>query len=103
MQRLPPPPATLGPPGRIAATLVAIVLGIGVFMFSLVLFTIVLIVGLVFGGYLWWKTRALRALMREQMAQASREHAAAPSAETTIIEGEYVRIDDAGRELPPRT
>ena len=34
-------------------------------MFSVVLFAVVVTVGAVAWGYLWWKTRALRKQMRE--------------------------------------
>lgn len=94
MERLPPP--TLGPIGRLFASLAAILAGIGVLMFSLVLFAILLTLGLGFGLYLWWKTRGLRAAMREQMAQAGRATDEGPRAagDATVIEGEYVRIEE---------
>lgn len=49
--------------------IVAAVIGGGVFvlalMFSVVLFAVVVTVGLVVWGYLWWKTRNLRKQMRD--------------------------------------
>jgi len=49
--------------------IVAAVIGGGLFvlalMFSVVLFAVVVTVGLVAWGYLWWKTRNLRKQMRD--------------------------------------
>ncbi|MDO8789630.1 MAG: hypothetical protein Q7J42_16270 [Sulfuritalea sp.] len=44
------------------AGVVVLVLG---FMFSLILLTVVVVLGLGALGYFWWKTRALRKAMRE--------------------------------------
>jgi membrane associated rhomboid family serine protease len=44
----------------------AVVLLVVAFMFSLLAFAILGIVGLLVWGYLWWKTRELRRQMREQ-------------------------------------
>ncbi|MGB0127191.1 MAG: hypothetical protein WBP72_06080 [Rhodocyclaceae bacterium] len=71
------------------ATLVAIALGgvilAGAFMLSLVLFAGLLVVGVVVGGYLWWKTRDLRKQMRDMQA-----------AQGVVIEGEAIREKDSG-------
>lgn len=74
-------------------------------MFSAVLLTAILIVAVIGGAYLWWKTRELRRLMREQ-----RQNFPPPGAQTEgdvfrgevysgeVIEGEAVRVHepDAG-------
>jgi hypothetical protein len=52
------------------ATVALVVLGL---MFSALLFAIIVIAGLTAWGYIWWKTRALRRLMREQ-ADANTVH-----------------------------
>jgi arginine exporter protein ArgO len=53
------------------------------FVLSLVFLAIGLAVVLVFGGYLWWKTRELRRQMRAQMQGQSQ-----PAGQ--IIEGEVI-------------
>ena len=63
---------------------VLLVLG---FMFSLVLFAVIAVLGLAVWGYLVWKTRKLRRAMREQ---AAREQAASGHA----IDGEAVVIEE---------
>ncbi len=101
MQRL-PPPAT-GLLGRIFATVIALVVGVGLFMFSIIVFAVLLAAGLGFGVYLWWKTRSLRHALRVQMAEIKRgavdiTEPVNPAA--TVIEAEYLRLDETGRELP---
>ena len=102
MERLPAP--VMGFFGRVLATVVTVVVGVGLLMFSIVVFAVIFAVGLGFWAYLWWKTRELRQALREQVAQAARNPETTTRTTTnpsaTVIEGEYVRLDDAGRELP---
>lgn len=90
---------------------VGVAVAAGVFMlaltFSLVLFAVVATVGVVVGGWFWWKTRAFRKQMREAMEEARREaeaagHAPAGGArrpDAVIIEGEVIReVRDAEDE-----
>jgi hypothetical protein len=46
----------------------------GAFVMSLAFFVVALAVVLVFGGYVWWKTRSLRQHIREQMRQHDSIH-----------------------------
>ena len=83
------------PPGLLAraiafalsAALVALA-----FMFSLVALAVVAIGGLLLGGWLWWKTRALRRQMRDARPVRNAQPARDP-----IIEGAFVR--EAGSDL----
>ena len=66
--------------------------------FSVALFAVVLTVGAVAWGYLWWKTRAVRKAMREHMAAemearraAGAAHGGAAATRGLIIEGEVIR------------
>ncbi|BBI98953.1 hypothetical protein FGKAn22_06460 [Ferrigenium kumadai] len=91
---------------RKAVTLVGMVaLGAVALMFSAVLLTVLLIVAVIGGAYLWWKTRELRKQFREMQARMRQMHEAAASAgepqggvfrgevfEGEIIEGEVVRV-----------
>ena len=59
---------------------------VSAFFLSLVFLAIGLGVVLVFGGYLWWKTRELRRQMRAQMQER-------PQSGGRIIEGEVISPD----------
>ena len=60
-------------------TAIAIVVGA---MFSIVVMSVVLLIALVVFGYVWWKTRDLRRVLRERPPGGR------------IIEGEVVREHD---------
>jgi membrane protein implicated in regulation of membrane protease activity len=80
-------PATpTGPLGKALAVVFGTILLVLGFMFSLVLFAVIAVVGLAAFGYFWWKTRALRKAMREQ----------APRTESggQVIEGEAVIVEE---------
>lgn len=70
---------------------------VSAFMVSVVFLAIGLAVVLIFGGYLWWKTRELRRQLRERM-QGQRQSAG------DVIEGEVIRDEPSGatfqRERP---
>lgn len=83
---------------KILAVLVTGGLFIVAMMFSVVLFAIVLTVGAIAWGYLWWKTRAVRKRMAAQQQQ--QRSGAGPQAYGgarpqspggLIIEGEVIR------------
>jgi predicted lipid-binding transport protein (Tim44 family) len=111
-------PANRKPKGPVAQILTvvvgAVMLGAAL-LFSFVFFAVLAVVVLIFGGYFWWKTRALRAQIRQQM-QAMQEQAAAQQAnpdfaaaeqshEATgeIIEGEAVRVPEEREKLPGKS
>ncbi len=71
--------------GRLAAFAIGAMLLAAALMLSAVVFAIALGAALVLGGYLWWKTRALRRQMRERPPGGH------------VIEGEVIRDD----EVPP--
>jgi threonine/homoserine/homoserine lactone efflux protein len=75
----------LGTLAGFAAGAVGLVLALA---FSLVLFTVLLAAGVVFGGWFWWKTRALR----KQLATA---HASAHPPHEREVQGEAVIITPA--------
>jgi uncharacterized iron-regulated membrane protein len=61
-----------------------------VLMFSAVLFVIILVVGTLAWGYLWWKTREIRKQMRAfQEAQMTRDK---PASADNVVEGEVIRV-----------
>ena len=70
-------------PVKVLTFALAAVLLVVAFMFSLLVFAILVTVGLLVWGYLWWKARELRKQMREQP----------PSGR--VIEGEAIRDDES--------
>lgn len=87
--------------GRILGVAASMVLLAGAFVFSLFLFVALAAVGVVLGGYVWWKTRELRKQMRAQMERMQEQmgqQMTPASSGADVIEGEYVReevIDDS--------
>ena len=63
---------------------------VSAFVFSLVFLAIGLAVVLVFGGYLWWKTRELRRQLRTEMERHQQ-----PAGE--VIEGEVIPLERTRR------
>jgi hypothetical protein len=90
-----------GPLRKIAA-FAATLLVIGlILMFSAMLFVIILIAGVLAWGYLWWKTRALRKLMRNMPPRAAAMESEVFRREQTrgeVIEGEVIRVIDTRDE-----
>ena len=62
----------------------------GAFLVSLVFVAIGLAVVLIFGGYLWWKTRELRRQLRARMEEQQQ-----PAGE--VIEGEVIPLERTRR------
>lgn len=91
------------PPGlfaRILATVAAAGLFVLAFMMSVFVLAGALALGLVAWGWFWWKTRAVRRELREQMRNAPPGSPVSGGREITIIEGEVIR--DADERSPPR-
>lgn len=63
----------------------AILLILG-FMFSVVIISVIAVIGLGFWGYFWWKTRALR---REMQANMPRQES-----DGQIIDGEAIVVEE---------
>lgn len=102
-------PSSRQPKGPFAQALTliigVIVLGLSL-MFSLVVFAVIAVLGLVVGVYFWWKTRAIRTQLRQQMQEPMRGQGG-PRTEVPepgdVIEGEAVRVDETGREAGEKT
>jgi HAMP domain-containing protein len=77
--------------------LLSIIVGVGLLALGLMFSAVILVAGVVIGliawGYLWWRTRELRRVMRE--AQATAAQASPPPAGGDVIEGEAVRVEDS--------
>lgn len=65
-------------------------------MFSVVLLTAILIIAIIGGAYLWWKTRELRKVMKSmQRAQAAAmqdAHFKGEVFEGEVVEGEVIEV-----------
>ena len=85
-------------PPSLISKLLAFVVGavflVLAFMFSLVALAVIAVAGLALWGWLWWKTRAVRKQMREQMSQPTPGNAT--RRDGFVIEGEVIRD-----ETPP--
>jgi len=55
------------------------------FMFSVIALAVVAVLGMIGLGYFWWKTRALRRAIREQMAATRSEQGRVIEGEATVV------------------
>lgn len=78
---------------KIAAFTVTLALFGLALMFSVLFFAVILTVGAVVLGYLWWKTRALRKQMRMHPRRGATVEREVFGGE--VIEGEVIREDDS--------
>jgi high-affinity Fe2+/Pb2+ permease len=96
---LPRAPKSLA--ARIAGAVFAVFAIGAALMFSVVIFAALALAALVFWGGFWWKTRALRRAMREEMR--TQGFGTPPGGKTPgsadIIEGEAVRVDEDRESL----
>jgi len=85
-----------GPFAKVAAFLLSATFLVLAFMFSLVALAVVAVVGVALGGWLWWKTRAMRKQMKEMREAAQQMGESGPTHNNDqVIEGEFIR------EVPP--
>lgn len=94
------PPSSSGPAGllrKVLAIALTLVLAVVVLMFSAVLLSVLLVIGIIGGAFLWWKLRHVRKLMQEmQRAQAAAKQGEAFGGEVfegEVVEGEVIRVE----------
>lgn len=75
----------------VTATLIGLVL-----MFSVVLFAIIVVVGMIAWAYLWWKTRELRKQMRDFVPPPGTEQE--QKVDEEVFEGEVIRVVESRSE-----
>ena len=86
-----------GPPSwltKILAVTVSAAILVGAIAVSVVVFFIALTAVLIFGLYVWWKTRALRKHLRAQRQEAQEQASAryeGAHRDGDVIEGEVIR------------
>jgi uncharacterized iron-regulated membrane protein len=76
---------------RLGGVLVAIALTIAALIFASVILAVAAAVAIVLGGWLWWRTRAVRRELRRRNLESTAD---IERAEGAVIEGEYRRIDE---------
>lgn len=86
--------------GRVLVSALAVVLGVVLFTFSLVLLAVFLSVGLVFWGWALWRTRDLRRELRARHDEILR--AAGAPEDGAVIEGEYHEVSGLVRTITQR-
>lgn len=74
----------------------AILLVLG-FVFSVVVVSVIAVLGLAACGYFWWKTRRLRSEMREHAADAD-----AIEGEVIVVQEETARLKVDRSDDPPK-
>jgi hypothetical protein len=85
-----------GPIGRALALITGAFVLVAALFVSAIVFSVLLVVGVVAGGWFWWKTRALRKDLGERLAQMQRMTAGPspdlrardPAAE--VIDGDFI-------------
>ena len=102
-----PAPAT-GWLGKLLAVALAGVAIAAAFIFSIIFLAILAAAGVLVGGYLWFKTRALRRQLREQFAAMQARAAATQGQEAMrpqgdVIEGEFARTSNAPDQSDQRS
>lgn len=85
--------APRGPFAKVLTFVLSAAILVFAFMFSLVALAVAAVGGLLLGGWLWWKTRAVRKQMAA--AQATAGFTRTEAFRGTIIEGEVIRDADA--------
>lgn len=93
-------PRSAGLLGRVLALIAGgMILVAGLFV-SVLVFSLLLVVGVVAGGWFWWKTRDLRKDLRERMAQMQRMQAGrAPDdpvrdSAAEVLDGDFIQEAD---------
>lgn len=114
----PRPSGLPGPLGRIAGIVIGAVLAISALFVSVIAFAVVVVVAVIAGGWLWWRTRDLRKQLRSEMDRM-REAAArgepltrggpfgpagdrppAPAERGEVIEGDFIREAPRNGQAP---
>ena len=88
-----------GPLAKLAAFVLSVAFMVLAFMFSLVALAVVAVAGVILGGWLWWKTRALRKQMHE-MREAQTMGSPQSARSDQVIEGECIREAGSEQRLP---
>ena len=80
---------------QLFALMIGTILMVLAAMFSLVIFALLAVFGVAFFLWFWWKTRALRKVLREQQArQPPVDEAQAAYREGSVFEGEAVVVEE---------
>ncbi|MFO1415056.1 MAG: hypothetical protein U1F10_14350 [Burkholderiales bacterium] len=84
-----------GPLGTVVGVVAGAVGLVAAFALSIVLFSVLLVAGVVFGGWFWWKTRDLRRALDAAAARRS-------SPLEREVQGEAIVVSETGGERQAR-
>jgi hypothetical protein len=90
MRNTPFPTQNAGPLKKLLSLVGGVIILVLGLMFSVVVLIVVVAVGLMVWGFLWWKTREIRRVMREAQ---SNSHPSPPGGD--VIEGEAVVVEES--------
>ncbi|MBI5786183.1 MAG: hypothetical protein HZA64_12065 [Rhodocyclales bacterium] len=93
-QRFPHTPAS--PLQKAASAVIGLALLALGLMFSVVLIAVLVVAGLAAWGYLWWKTREVRRILRERQAPAANDRVFEGEATVVETEEQVTRIEASG-------
>ncbi|MBI4995928.1 MAG: hypothetical protein HZC22_03330 [Rhodocyclales bacterium] len=97
-QRFPHAPAS--PLQKVASAVIGLALLALGLMFSVVLIAVLVVAGLAAWGYLWWKTREIRRILRERQPPAAANDRVFEGEATVVETAEQVTRSEAG--IPAR-
>ena len=97
-----------GPLAKLLAFVLSAAFLVLAFMFSLVALAVVAVLGVILGGWLWWRTRKLRQEINRQRAEQwsgiapENPFRASPERSSTVIDGEAIRVAEDTAGAPAR-
>lgn len=103
-----PPTGTPSRAMQVVAKAVALIGGgiliVSALALSLIFFAVLIVVGVLIGGYLWWKTRELRKQVRTHFESTTsfQTDRGADRGKGEVIEGEIIEGEIVGRGAPDK-
>lgn len=99
-----------GPFTRFVGAVLGVAVIVAALFLSVFVFAGLLAVGVIAGGWFWWRTRRLRRQLRETIDRATQESLRQTQTRTAtsaadpgkIIEGDFIRAKPPNEPSPPR-
>jgi len=83
--------------GGVLALVAGGVVVVAALFVSAIVFSMLLVAGMLAGGWFWWKTRSLRKSLRERVARRQQEARSSGMADDPagqVLEGDFIRETD---------